>query len=224
MKEGEMCYIKSKVDAKGKKVSELDQSKALKFNMTLYSFNRSANPLELEQDERLDRAQHYKDKGTELYQQSNLEYSIKRFNMSLYYLRYMENGELSEDLKKTFLKLRCQCLLNLGACYMKTGDSGAVIENCTAALKLEPDNVKGLFRRGQTYLKLHEYDLAYADLTQAKELEPDNKAVANQLKNVEGLMKKEKKMYQRMFSAWEASNFITIGMDVFCKTVVTTMF
>merc|ERR1712004_941995 len=199
MKEGEMCYIKSKVDTKGQKVTEL-RNQAIKFNMTLRSFNRAANSLELEQDERLDRAQHHKDKGTALFQRGNIEYAINRYNKSLHYLRYMESGDITDDLKVSFCKLRCQCLLNLAACYGKQNNNDAVIENCNAALKLQPDNVKGLFRRGQAYLAQHEYEQAKDDFLAAKEIEPDNKAVVKQLLSVESLAKKEKHVYQKMFS------------------------
>ena len=58
---GETAYIKAKVNAKGKKVSELEfKEKGLKFNVTLKAFDRASESVDLEQDERLDRAQHHK--------------------------------------------------------------------------------------------------------------------------------------------------------------------
>lgn len=200
MQEGEMSYIKSKVDTDGKKVTELDRNQAIKFNMTLTGFSRAANSLDLEQDERLDRAQHHKDKGTALFQGGDIEYAMKRYNRGLDHLRFMESGDLSADMKISFSKLRCQCLLNLAACYGKQNDQDAIIENCSAALKLEPGSVKGLFRRGQAYMAQQEYDKAKEDFLAAKEIEPENKAVMNQLKSVEEKKKKEKQIYQKMFS------------------------
>ena len=58
---GETCYIKAKVNAKGEKVSEFEfKEKGLKFNATLKAFDRASESKDLEQDERLDRAQHHK--------------------------------------------------------------------------------------------------------------------------------------------------------------------
>ena len=57
----ETCYIKAKVNAKGQKVSEFEfKEKGLKFNVTLKAFDRASESVDLEQDERLDRAQHHK--------------------------------------------------------------------------------------------------------------------------------------------------------------------
>ena len=61
MKLGETAYIKAKIDAKGNKVTEFEaKEKGLKFNLHLYQFDRASDPTDLEQDERLDRAQHHK--------------------------------------------------------------------------------------------------------------------------------------------------------------------
>ena len=98
-------------------------------------------------------------------------------------------------------KLKCQCHLNLAACYLKSEDYNKVTEHCTSALELEPENVKGLFRRGQAYAKLHEYDKAKQDFTKAQGLDQENKAVTNQIRQVDAAMKKEKQMYQKMFSS-----------------------
>ena len=98
-------------------------------------------------------------------------------------------------------KLKCQCHLNLAACFLKSEDYNKVTEHCTSALELEPDNLKGLFRRGQAYAKLHEYEKAKKDFTEAQGLDQENKAVINQLRQIDFLMKKEKQMYQKMFAS-----------------------
>lgn len=40
------------------------------------------------------------------------------------------------------------------------------------ALKLKPDNAKALFRRGQSYLNMRDFDKAEKDLKAAEKLEP----------------------------------------------------
>ena len=202
MKEGETSYVKARFDAKGDKVGEFDvNKKALKFNVLMKSLNRAADGADLEQDERLDRAQHHKDKGSELFQKSNLEYAIKRYEKAASYLSEMDAaGEsLPEGLDVQYKKLLCQCNLNLAACDLKREKFEDAISHCSKALQQEPGNVKGLFRRGQAYTKMHQYVNARQDLLQALQMEPDNKAVRNQLTTVDQLVKKEKQMYQKMF-------------------------
>ena len=93
-----------------------------------------------------------------------------------------------------------QCNLNLAACNLKKDNYTAVVKNCNDGLSIDENNVKGLFRRGQAYLKMCKYDKARPDFARALELEPDNKAVSKEMKNVDELIKKEKLMYQKMFN------------------------
>lgn len=204
MKEGEQAYIKSKLDPKGNKLGELDMKKdAFKFNLTLQSFSRAADRGELEQDELLERAQHQKNKGTELFQKGNLEYAVKRYNRAVECLSAMDNTEINlpDSLLQQFKTLRVQCHLNLAACNLKKEDFRNVIIQCNDALEVDGKSVKGLYRRGQGYVKLGKYDKARADFAKALELEPENKAAAKEVRAVDELIKKEKKMYQNMFQS-----------------------
>jgi len=202
MNEGERAYVKSKVDLNGVTISEMDLLKtSFKFNMTLKTFNRAADLNDLEKDECLDRAQHHKDKGTFLYTKDRIPYSVKRYDKALQYLSHMEPiDSLPGDLPNQHKTLKTQCYLNLGACYLKTEEYEKVTENCSKALEIDCTNVKGLFRRAQAYIKLSDYEKAKHDLITAKNIDSNNKAVLNELRNVESLIKKEKAMYQKMFS------------------------
>ena len=203
MKEGEQAYIKTKINAKGQKVSDLELKKDnLKFNVTLSSLSRAADMDDLEPDEKLERGQHHKNRGGDLYSKQNYDFAIKRFNRALKYTLDDECDmtEIPESIVKDHNSLKLACFLNLGACYLKKEMYQEVIANCSLALEVEKSNVKGLFRRGQAYLKLHDYDNAKADLVRATDIEPSNKAILNQLKMVESLINKEKDMYKKMFS------------------------
>ena len=203
MKEGEMCYIKSKVDAKGNKVSEFDANakSALKFNAHLKSMSRAADLTELEPDECLERAQHHKDRGSELFKANRLDFAIKHYEKALLCFSDADSfSKLPEQMLLQYKTVKCQCHLNLAACCLKKEKYDGVIEHSTKALELESDNVKGLFRRGQAHLKLHNYDLARADFCRALAVEPENKAVSNQLLLIHGLIRKERAMYKKMFS------------------------
>lgn len=208
MKEGETCYIKSKVGATGKHVGdfELNSNGALKFNMQLVSFSRSADIAELELDEKLERAQNHKNKGTELFRISRFPFAIKRYTRALQCLVDFSGGDnVSTDVSKHWRDLVCHCHLNLAACHAKNHNYKGVIEHCTEALQIDARSVKGLFRRGQAYTKLHHYVEARTDLNAALEVEPNNKAVLNELRNTDILLRKEKELYQKMFPGQKLS-------------------
>lgn len=202
MLEGERAYVKSKNDLHGVTISEMDLlKKSFKFNMTLKSFSRAVDMNNLEKDECLDLAQHHKDKGTQLYTEGRIPYSVKRYEKALRYLADMEPIEsLPGSLPAQHKTLKCQCYLNLGACFLKTEEYAKVTESCSKALELDCNNVKGLYRRAQAFLKLNDYEKSKHDLITAKNIDSSNKVVINELRNVESLIKKEKLMYQKMFS------------------------
>jgi len=205
MREGEQCYVNCRVDVKGNRISELDVNRktAPKFRVTLLSFSRSADVTELEADELLDRAEHHKEKGVSLYVAGNLEFAIRRFNLAADFVRRVDDSanfppKSMRDRGRTVL---CQCELNLAACRLKTGEDDKVVEHCSVALALDATSVKGLFRRSQALAKLGRYQEAKKDAVEAQRLEPNNKAVLSQLRSVDELIHKEKRIYQKMFSS-----------------------
>ena len=75
--------------------------------------------------------------------------------MTISFLRRSYNYELMDTHRESVDKARLPVYLNLALCLLKPGDTNDPIEacqHCTDALKLEPDNVKALFRRGQGQL------------------------------------------------------------------------
>ena len=201
MKEKETCYIKCKVDAAGNKVDEvLNKDKQLKFNIILRSFNRSADLADLEADEKLERAQHHKDKGTDLFRLKRLNFAIKRYEKATNIVTAItDTTDLPESLQNQCKTLKCHCYLNLAACHLKEERYEKAINCAKHALEIEENNVKGLFRRGQARFKLHQYSEALEDIQKVLVIEPHNKAAQNELTAVQQAVQKEKKMYQKMF-------------------------
>ena len=48
-------------------------------------------------------------------------------------------------------------LLNIAAVQLARQEFAAAADSCSAALKLQPDNIKGLVRRAKCYSNMHEY-------------------------------------------------------------------
>lgn len=77
-------------------------------------------------------------------------------------------------------------------------------------MKLEPNNIKALYRRGQCNVTVAEYDEALIDFQKVLELEPTNKAAQNQIQICKHKIKeakdKEKRIYANMFTKLAAAD------------------
>ncbi|KAG2144170.1 uncharacterized protein EDB93DRAFT_1154165 [Suillus bovinus] len=85
--------------------------------------------------------------------------------------------------------------LNRAAAYLKLGKNEDAERDCTTVLKLSPNNVKALFRRGQARIGLSCLDKAHADFVRASELEPSNQSVKQELVEVDKLIQQQKQRH-----------------------------
>lgn len=162
----------------------------LVLEVTLVAFVQSEDVFRLGPEAKLARAVQLKTTGMECFQGKSLEVAFYKFSRSLKYLLCIRDVDsLKPEISSEVTKLRCQCYLNLSACQLQTKHFPGVVENCSKALKIDPGNVKGLFRRAQAFAKLGEYDKARDDLVQALALEPNNGAVSRSLALVKAALK-----------------------------------
>jgi FK506-binding protein 4/5 len=93
--------------------------------------------------------------------------------------------------------------LNLAACQLRTKDFDKVILNCSKALDIDTKSVKALFRRGQAYSRMSEFDKAKSDFVEALQYESNNKDIKNEYehlkKKVAAYNQEKKKMFGGIF-------------------------
>ncbi|KAG2060663.1 TPR-like protein, partial [Suillus hirtellus] len=85
--------------------------------------------------------------------------------------------------------------LNRAAAYLKLGKNEDAERDCTTVLKLSPNNVKALFRRGQARMALEiikNFNIYLVDFAGASKLEPSNQSVKQELSEVEKLIQQHK--------------------------------
>ena len=204
----EASYVKCKVDATGAPVDHLAiHDKHIKFNVILQSFERAADVSDLDADEKLERAQAHKERGTELFRQERVHFAQKRYSKALGIIAnvHEESSSMSdlafaEELRGKCSTLKIQCFINLAACHLRCERYSDVIDTCSSAIELDAKTVKAFFRRGQAHLNKHQYVEAKSDFEKVLQLEPNNKAAQNQLNVVTTAIKKEKQMYHKMFN------------------------
>jgi len=87
--------------------------------------------------------------------------------------------------------VKLPCYLNIAACKIKLGDYQDAIKNCDDVLKVQPDNVKALFRKGQAFNCIDNWEESTKALTRTLELEPQNVDAKKELAKI-----KQKRMEQ----------------------------
>lgn len=80
-----------------------------------------------------------------------------------------------QGMESTALKVSCYS--NLAAVHLKLGMPEKAAGYCESALKIEPNNVKAMFRLGQAMLEWNKGEEALRVLVATAKLDPQNKAV-----------------------------------------------
>jgi len=153
--------------------------------------------------EKIDAAKKRKHQGGVCFKDGDIEGAVLRWTQALAYFESI--WDLIDDQKKEISEIKLPCYLNLAACYLKLKKYEKTRDNCSEALKIETENVKALFRRGQALYYLKDFDEAKKDLLLAGKLEPNNSEVKKILKLVTDQLsaqkEKEKTIYGKMFSS-----------------------
>lgn len=177
----------------------------LEYEVTLKNFEKTKESWEMDSVEKLEQAEIAKNKGTNLFKAEKYKLSVKQYKKVISFLEH-ENAFEGEDKKKRD-SLMLASHLNLAMCYLKMDNYLDATKACNEALGMDPDNVKGLFRRGQAKLTVNDYEEAKQDFEHLLKVEPNNKAARNQLilcnNKIKEYLDKERETYRSMFLSME---------------------
>ena len=123
-------------------------------------------------------------------------------------LTYIEDkGNNIQEQTEINLMIK-NALLNISLIYLITKDYDNTRKACDEVLKLEPNNVKALYRKAKSYIDdpkslIEQYNLAEKLLEQACKIKPDNLEIKNALENFSKKLNedktKEKKVYKNYY-------------------------
>jgi tetratricopeptide (TPR) repeat protein len=161
----------------------------------------------MEEEEKLQIPQQQKDEGNALVATGNYQEASKCYSKALLAINYLfKEGKLpsQESAEKMVKEIQIPCLLNLALCYLKLKICHEnVVIHCSDALKIEPNSIKGLYRRSMAYLQLGQLDEAKNDLQKAIKLEPNNLSLREgweeYKRRKQEYKEKERKRAQTMF-------------------------
>ncbi|NXS22488.1 TOM34 protein, partial [Mystacornis crossleyi] len=114
----------------------------------------------------MERARILKEEGNELVKKGNHKKAVEKY---------------SESLK---LNKECATYTNRALCYLTLKQYRAAALDCTEALKLDPKNVKALYRRAQALKELKDYKSSIADIKSLLKTEPKNTAALRLLQEL----------------------------------------
>jgi stress-induced-phosphoprotein 1 len=97
----------------------------------------------------------YKEKGDDMYKNANFEGAVEMYTKCIDALKASGKGQSEIALK---------AYSNRAACYKQISNFDGTIQDCTAVLEVEPENVKALVRRAQAFEGVERYRFALQDV------------------------------------------------------------
>jgi len=205
----------------------------LVYTLTLEDFEQAKYKYEMSNPEKLEFAEKAKEMGTAYFKKGQYENALKKYNQITEHLELeaedMDNMSDSDDedkdgqedekkdpeeFKDAEFEKRAQTLMlaaysNVALCNLKLNDGIKAFKACEEALKIDPKNIKCLFRRGQAAEVSQEWEDAIGHFKAVLEVEPKNTVAANRIKfcrnKVVSFKEAEKKRYANMFAR---TNFV----------------
>ncbi|KAJ8402240.1 hypothetical protein AAFF_G00371050 [Aldrovandia affinis] len=145
--------------------------------------------------------------GNRCFNQSRYEDAKDRYKQTLTLLMNREPADEEEGRSITAMQL--PILLNLSLTLLRLERPLKALQYGQRALEVDPQNTKALFRCGQAYLELDDYEKAKDFLLMAQASKPFNCDINNMLKKLascyKDFMDKEKAMYWKMFPDFHAT-------------------
>ncbi|XP_054744105.1 FK506-binding protein 59 isoform X1 [Anastrepha obliqua] len=188
--------------SKGNDNFNIPPNSTVEYIVKLIDCEKGLEEWKLTEEERLQQAELYKAKGTKYFSKQNYALAIKMYKKCTEIISEIDNDESK--------KLKIASNSNIALCYQKSNDYFEGKQACNEALKLDPVNIKALFRRGQCNLAINEFKEALDDFEKVIELEPTNKAAINQIQICRQRIKeandKERKIYANMFKKLSAAD------------------
>lgn len=118
--------------------------------------------------EKLEMIRSFREEGNTCFKARQFEKASAAYNRALIYLDYSfsESDEENAALDTERLKIH----LNQAAVFLELADYPQTVNHCRLALRVDPNNGKGYYRRGLAYLRQGEIESAQADLYKALKL------------------------------------------------------
>ncbi|KAJ9533675.1 hypothetical protein QJQ45_026732 [Haematococcus lacustris] len=150
-------------------------------------------------EERLERAEKRRLTGNQLFAEGKYREAMGKYATALSYLDEDFMMQLEGFYEDKANEVKVPIHLNMAACQLRIKDYHTAVYNCSEVLKLQPGNVKALFRRGTARHALGQTEGAKADLAAAAEKSPDDKAIRAELQALRQTLRAEREAEATLF-------------------------
>jgi FKBP-type peptidyl-prolyl cis-trans isomerase len=204
-KKGEKSLLKIKskyaYGTDGNTAFDIPPNTDVEYEVELKKFEKAKESWEMDTAEKLEQSEISKNKGTDYFKAGKYAIAKKYYTRIVDYLK--SEDALKDDEAENRRNLLLAAHLNLAMCHLKQSEDIEACHACEEALKLDPKNEKGLFRRGTANLNLQNFDEAIKDFNAVLEVDPNNKAAKNQLvittHKIKQIREREKHIFAGMF-------------------------
>uniref|UniRef100_A0A914I4Q5 peptidylprolyl isomerase n=1 Tax=Globodera rostochiensis TaxID=31243 RepID=A0A914I4Q5_GLORO len=177
------------------------------FTLFLKDYEKIKANWELTDEERLDRANFYKDKGTDFFRQQKFSLALSKYEAVSHLMEFAKPtkapGEGGDELALKFEQMFIAAQLNSALAYLRMGETIDAIKHCDKVLEKQPDNVKAIYRKAQAFQQRKDFEEAIATFQRVVELEPDSKAAQQAIldcrREMVAVLEVQRKKFKGMF-------------------------
>jgi tetratricopeptide (TPR) repeat protein len=123
-------------------------------------------------EEKLGRMEKFQSEGNVFFEEGQFDRAYTKYQSVLVYYEYTFPESDDAANWRRIDQIRFNCNLNIAAAALKMCLYREALQNCYEALKVDPQNVKALYRRAQAYRATDKFDEAKADILAALRLMP----------------------------------------------------
>jgi len=124
--------------------------------------------------------------GNDLFKKGKIDDAIKRYNAAL--------SATGNNFDEKNAATRADIYANRAACYVQLYEPNKVRADCDEALKINPNHVKALLRRGQALESLEKYKAALEDFEKVLKLEPSSKMAVDSCVRIRNALRRQGQM------------------------------
>ncbi|GFW64840.1 peptidyl-prolyl cis-trans isomerase FKBP4 [Trichonephila clavipes] len=174
----------------------------IKYEVTLFGFEKVKEVFEMNTDQKLARAKIVKERGVNLYKLGQYKAAVKQFRCVLQCLENEPGADPNTaEVRKELVK---SSYLNISLCHLKSKNYLLCIKYCEKTLETDPVNEKALYRKGQAKMHMNDYSAALKDFNKVAKLYPENRAARHGVKTCFEKIKEERmKLMKTETGVWE---------------------
>ncbi|CAJ0587853.1 unnamed protein product, partial [Mesorhabditis spiculigera] len=180
---------------------QLPPNAPVSFTIFLKEYKKVTAHWQLSDDEKIKAAEEAKERGNDFLKQGKLKLALKKYQRIEELLEHRYSKDAPSEKRDA---LMVAAYLNMALAYSQLNEEVETVAACDKALKMDPKNVKALYRKGCAKLSFADFDEAVAIFTEIRHIEPNNKAAQQQIllckQRSKEFEQSERRRYKRLFA------------------------